>query len=875
MRSILPPPERWQEIDLLFQAALERPVAAREAFLEQASRGDAALAREVQALLDSDAEAELMLGDSATAYAAPLLDVLPEELAAADSRGFPAADSRLGAYRIIREIGRGGMGAVYLAERADEEFEKRVAIKLVKRGMDTDEVLRRFRAERQILASLEHPNIARLHDGGVSEDGRPYLVMEYIEGRPLTAYCDEHRLGVEERLALFQTVCQAVQYAHQNLVVHRDLKPSNVLVTEQGEVKLLDFGIAKLLDDDAQGAASQTRTGARVLTPDYASPEQLRGRPVTTASDAYSLGVVLYELLTDRRPFYHAAPRGFGVEQPVLEGEAKRPSAAVMRGDQHGESGAGRDRATPEVIAAARGTTPDRLRRRLRGDLDTITLKALESEPDRRYASAAALLDDIDRHLNRLPVAARRDTTRYRAAQFVRRHQAGVLAAALVLLALVGGLGAALWQAERAAHERDIAKQERDTATQVGEFLVELFTTSDPSVSRGQAITARDLLDKGAQRVDRELTNYPEVRARMMGVMGQAYLGLGLYNQATRLLEGALAIRRQVHGGDHPEVAATLHDLAYLLRDQGRFSDSEPLFRESLAMRRRLFGDEHLDVVISLNGLAYLLRGRGDFAESAVLYREALATGRKLFGAAHRQIIVSLNGLAAAHFQQGDYKGAEPLFREALEMTRTRLGEDHPDVPMVLYNLAKVLHETGDLEESESFYREAIALGRKVRGDRHPLGAMSLMGLADALRDKGDLDGAEPLYRQALQIQRRALPPGHDRTATTLIGFGRLLIDRGTPREAEPLVREAMVIRRQKLLRGHYLIAEAESALGACLSAQGRFDEAEPLLSGSYRTLGAARGAKDNLTRQARERLVDHYRRSGRPDRIALLGAAA
>ncbi len=862
MRPVLPLPERWQEIDLLFEAALERPVAARAAFLEEASRGDAALAREVEALLDSDVAAELLLGDSATAYAAPLLDALKEELAA-DPRGTPAAGSRLGAYRIIEEIGRGGMGAVYLAERADEEFEKRVAIKLVKRGMDTDEVLRRFRAERQILASLEHPGIARLYDGGVSEDGRPFLVMEYIEGRPLTGYCDEHRLGVEQRLALFQTVCQAVQYAHQNLVVHRDLKPSNILVTDQGEVKLLDFGIAKLLDEGAVPSVPHTRTEMRVLTPEYASPEQLRGLPVTTASDVYALGVVLYELLAGRRPYTLVGKGAIEVERAVLEHEVERPSAIVARRD---DGGAG---------AEAGDSRPTRLRRRLRGDLDTITLKALAKDPDRRYPSAEALREEIDRHLKGLPVAASRDTTTYRAAKFVRRHRGGVLAVSLVVLSLIGGLGAALWQAERAAHERDIAEKERDTAEQVGEFLVELFTTSDPSVSRGQAITARDLLDKGAGQVDRELSDHPEVRARMMHAMGQAYLGLGLYDQARRLLEGALAIQRQVHGGDHSEVAAALHDLAYLLRDQGRLGESEPLFRESLAMRRRLFGDEHLDVVISLNGLAYLLRGRGDFAESTVLYREALETGRKLFGAKHRQIVVSLNGLAAAVYQQGDPKGAEPLFREALEMTRARLGEDHPDVPMVLYNLAKVHHETGDVEGSEAFYREAIALGRKVRGEGHPHGAMYLMGLADALRDKGDLDGAEPLYRRALRIQRRALPPGHDRTATTLIGLGRLLIGKGTPREAEPLLREALVIRQQKLLRGHYQIAEAESALGACLSAQGRFDEAEPLLSASHRTLGLVRGTKDNLTRRAREGLVDHYRRSGRSDRIALLEGAA
>ncbi|NBC17317.1 MAG: protein kinase, partial [Bacteroidetes bacterium] len=454
--------ERWEQIDRLFAEALERPPDERTAFLRARCGNDVALYREVVTLLKSDAEAESVLGESVTAFAAPLLPALEADLA----DGF-APGERVGPYRLQHEIGRGGMGAVYLAERVDGQFDRRVALKVIKRGMDTDEILHRFRFERQILARLEHPHIARLYDAGVTDDGRPYLAMEYVDGQPLHRYCDGRTLPVDERLRLFQTVCAAVQFAHQNLVIHRDLKPSNILVTEGGAVKLLDFGIAKLLSDEATGAPL-TRTGVRVLTPEYAAPEQRTDSVVTTAADVYALGVVLYELLTGRRPL---APDALPDTAP------EPPSTAVTKPTERSHADGTTTTLTPETVSTARQTSAERLRRRLRGDLDVIVLKALRPEPERRYASAEAFLEDIKRHLDGLPVQARPDTLGYRLRKFVQRHTAGVAAAAAVL-ALI--LAFSVLHTTRVTQERNLARQERDKAAEVAAFLEGLFDASDP-----------------------------------------------------------------------------------------------------------------------------------------------------------------------------------------------------------------------------------------------------------------------------------------------------------------------------------------------------------------------------------------------------------
>ena len=444
--------ERWQQADAVFSEALDLPPEKRAAFLDEACAGDADLRREVERLFEADAQAGLFLETPSDWFDAPRLPG-PGVAAEGDRARRAVLGQQVGPYRLLDEIGHGGMGTVYLAERADGQFEQQVALKLVRSGVATDEALRRFRLERQILAGLHHPHVARLLDGGVTEDGTPYFVMEYVAGIPIDRYCDEHRLSIAERLRLFCTVCAAVQYAHQNLVVHRDLKPSNILVTDDGQVKLLDFGIARLLDPEARTLSpALTQTGLRLMTPEYASPEQVRGEPVGTASDGYQLGVLLYELLTGHRPYRLPGRLLHHIERIVCEEMPTRPSTAVVQIEEVEVSGDGGTQSiTPEQVSRARSTSIERLRRRLAGDLDNIVLMALRKEPARRYASVGNLEADIQRHLTGLPVRARPDTLVYRATKFVRRNWIGVAATLLVMLSLVAGLTVALWQARIAA----------------------------------------------------------------------------------------------------------------------------------------------------------------------------------------------------------------------------------------------------------------------------------------------------------------------------------------------------------------------------------------------------------------------------------------
>jgi serine/threonine protein kinase/tetratricopeptide (TPR) repeat protein len=751
----------------------------------------------------------------------------------ARAEGPPDSERRIGPYRILRELGHGGMGTVYLAARADEQFHKRVALKIIRSGADSAEVVRHFKRERQILAGLDHPNIARLLDGGTTDDGLPYFVMEYIDGEPLLGYCDSRSLSVVERLRLFQSVCSAVQYAHRNLIVHRDIKPGNILVALDGAPRLLDFGIAKLINPELAGEAP-TAT-AMVMTPAYASPEQARGERITTATDVYSLGVVLYELLTGHHPYRLKSRQALDVLMAIAAQEPEKASTAVARVVEMTEPL--RDSfapITPEVVARTREGTPERLMRRLRGDLDNILLMALRKEPQRRYASVEAFSDDIRRYLEGMPVKARKPTVGYRAGKFVKRHVVGLGAALAVLVLLVGFAVAMGVQSARVARERDLAQKERataqkerETAQRVSGFLVDLFKVSDPSEARGNTITAREVLDKGAAKIATELKDQPEVRATLMDTMGNVYRNLGLYDKAIPLLEDALDTRKAVLGPEHLDVARSMNTLATLLYAKGDFARAEALQRDVLAMRRKLLGNENLEVAKSLNNLGNMLGQRGDYTGAEALYRESLAIRRKLLGNDHPDVAICLDNLAMVLAQKGDYAGAEALYRETLPTLRKIYGNEHPEVANSLSNLAIMLHQEGDDAGAERLHREALAMRRRLLGDEHPDVAQSMTGLAETLLREGKPDEAEPLAREALAVSRKTLPGGHP------------------------------------------LIAESESVLGECLTLLNRYEEAQPLLVGSYPVLKSQTGETSKETRGALQRIVSLYEAWGKPDKAA------
>jgi serine/threonine-protein kinase len=794
------PADRWEKVKELFAAAVVQEAAGRDAFLAAQCGADPTLRGEVESLLAAHEGAGAFLAEeNPTGPASP-----------------PPADAmvgrRLGPYRLVRLLGRGGMGEVSLAVRDDDQFQKLVAVKLIRRGLDDQAMLARFRSERQILARLEHPGIARLIDAGATEEGWPFFVMEHVEGQRIDAHA-EGRLDRDARLALFRSVCAAVQYAHQNLVVHRDIKPANILVTADGQPKLLDFGVAKLLDPALAGPAT---TAFAPLTPAYASPEQILGQPISTACDVYGLGVVLYELLTGRLPYDAPSGQPMEVLKAVVEQEPRKPG--------------------------------------LHGDLDDILMMALRKEPQRRYASVEAFSEDVRRFLEGRPVSARKGTWSYRTGKFVRRNRLALAASAVGLALAAAFAVSTVVQARRVARERDKAER-------VSEFLVNLFKVSEPGQARGSTVTAREMLDQGAARIEAELAGEPEVQAALMHTMGRVYVQLGLYDEAAPLLERALRTRRRVLGGEHPDVAASLEALGNVLSDkgdhagaeaflaealairrrqrpadplgiaaslnalgslrlqQGDYRAAEPFFREALDLRRGALGGQHAEVARAINNLAVVLHKRGDYASAEALHREALAMRRALLGSDHPEVARSLNNLGLVLTQKGDLAGAERVLRESLAAKRRLMGDGHPDVARSANNLANVLLRRSDPGGAEALYREALAIERKRLGDEHPEIAVDLMNLARALRSKGDVAGSEVLHREALAMSRRLLGADHPQVASALSGLSELLCGQGRTREGQSILREALDIQRRTLPAGHPFITESEQELAACRAA--------------------------------------------------------
>ena len=816
--------ERWQQVKAVLEEVLELDLGERAVFLDAACQGDEELRQEVEALLASETEA----GDF---IETPVFRFRLNESA-------PLAEGqRVGAYRIVHEIGRGGMGSVYLAERADQEFRQRVALKVLRRGMDTDEIVRRFRSERQILANLNHENIAKLLDGGTTEDGRPFFVMEHVEGRPLDEYCDSRKLSTRERLELFRKVCSAVHLAHQNLVVHRDLKPRNILVTSEGVPKLLDFGIAKLLDPEQEPLL--TRMDQRAMTPEWASPEQIRGEAITTASDIYSLGVLLYKLLTGKAPYRVDTRDPLALARAIGEAEPPRPSSG------------------------------DPALRHLAGDLDNIVLKAMQKDPQRRYASVDQFSNDIGRYLDGLPVLARKDTLTYRASKFVARHKIGVTLAGLVLLLIVGAgvTVTLLWR--QAVRERERAEREQARAEEVADFVQRAFEVTDPALSRGEDITARQILDSNVERIRKELANQPDVRAEVMNSMGRAYRSIGSYEQARDLHREALRLRRQTLGNNHPKVAESLHNLASALRDLDEDEAAEPLYREGLRIWRQAGETRNENFAAALTNLGAILEDKKQFAEAEALYKESLDLKLELEKGETIDLGRSYNNLGRLYYAQNRDADAESNYRKALAIyDKVAPGQPDPEVAITLDNMASLLESRGERRQAERLYRQSLAMSRKLFGERSSKVAVTLNNLGFLLLAEGRPQDAEPLAREAVSIAKEKLAEDHWIQGMFLRNLAAVLAAQGKGKEGEPLARKALGILRADD-PDSWKVATAESVLGSSLAAQGRYAEAEPLLKKSYESLRTDTGEGAKYVSAARQRIADLYTAWGKPEKAA------
>ncbi len=861
---------RLKKVLEIFEVVADQPEARRRAYIDEACAGDPEARQMVEELLAADASAETFVDQP----------VLPRDcdLPAAEDLG-DFRQRRIGAYRLIRQIGQGGMGTVYLARRDDQTFRRQVVVKLVRHGMESEDLKRRLKIERQILANLDHPNIAKIYDGGTTEEGLPYFVMELVEGEALDTYCDRLRLTVDERLDLFSKICSAVEAAHRSLVVHRDLKPGNILVTAEGEPKLLDFGIAKLLDAELMGAEEVeiTETWHRRLTPSYASPEQIRGQMITTSSDVYSLGVLLYQLLTGKLPrrFHSTSPRE--IDRKLTEEDPTSPSAAVVEPSA--------EEPAREQRARDRGSDPERLARRLHGDLDAIVLEALRESPRERYASVSHLAEDIARFREGLPVRARRGTWRYRMVKLARRNRRAVAVVLLVMAlpaAFAGGMGIMLREVayerdqviaerEKVEAERNRAREERDRAELEKEkkeiflgWVLDLFRKSDPFISNEEhsEVTVRQALDRSIVSLEGETRSDPELRAEILLAVGVIYRNLGLHEQAEEQLSKAWKIRQAIHGDEHPEVARAEAKLATVLREQ----DEEALERahelagQATTTLEKSLGREHPQFLEALNTQVSVLCYRGDYRAAEPLAEEAVERSRRL-GVSKDQLTSALNNLATAKVNLGRYEEAADVYRQSLELRRSLHGNGSPWLVAPLINLGVALRQLEQLDAATLAYEEALAIQEEALGRDHSNLFPTLFNLARLAQARRE--PAEAIVRFDRTEQNLRSNSGDEHPNLFLLAVRReeARIELGESAEAERQLRALLSRWRARLGESSPRISIAESLLGRALSDQDRDTEARQWLESSLENL--LLHGKHRHQREALGRLVEHLEARG------------
>jgi serine/threonine-protein kinase len=741
-----PPPsrDRWREVESLFHEALALDPAAQREFLDRRCADDSQLRREVERLIRHDGHGDDLLASGAWKDA---VSRVAESVVDGEADPLAQPGAPIGRYRLVAPIAAGGMGTVWRAERTDGQFVQSVAVKLIKRGMDTDDLLLRFRNERQVLANLDHPNIARLLDGGATEDGRPFLVMEHIEGVPIDRYCIDHALDIRQRLRLFQRVCSAVHEAHKNLIIHRDLKPGNILVTADGEPKLLDFGIAKLLEPTGAGSPSITANGMRLLTPRYASPEQVRGGPITTASDVYSLGVLLYELLTGRSPYAPATASRRELEAAILETTPLRPSLAVTR-----NWGSTADSGAPADPHARRPPTRSQLRRVLRGDLDTIVLKALAKSPADRYESVAALVDDLERHLNAQPITAAAEPLTTLVRKFVRRHRGTVITATIVAAVIVGAGAIATWLAVRETQAREVAES-------INRFLRDdLFGAANPTMVEQSGLTVRQALDRASERLEVRFRDQPHIEAALRQTIGETYLALGLPKAAIPHLERAVELNRTTQGARHSDTRRAMRELASALywNDQG--AEARALADELLDLDVRAAGRQSADVMATRHLLA-LTRDWPVLDERLAELHEILAWNAAHLGESDSETLAVMHTLANEYIYNRRYGEAEPLVERIWTATQRVYGPAHPETLEAMVGRALVRGRTDRGDEAIEILEEAVRIHRETKPDDFTQMGITLVHLGNHLEGTGRLRDAEAAYLEAYDILSRSLGP--------------------------------------------------------------------------------------------------------------------
>ncbi len=756
-----PPPSAWSSIKTRFNAAIELDPEAREAYLDRLAQSDPELAARLRELLQAHEESDDFITPPRFGS---LSDVLAGRDTGDDATPEDLSGMRLGAYQLDALAGRGGMGDVYRASRADGRFEMDCAVKVLRRGLDTDELLRRFRREGRALAALDHPGVARLVDAGATPDGRPYFVMEFVSGRPIHRWCEENTLSTRRRVELFQQVCDAVQHAHAHLIVHRDLKPANILVTDDGTPKLLDFGIAKLLDHD-EPVVTQQGEELRWMTPQYASPEQVAGEPVSTATDVYALGLVLYELLSGAPAYRFETTSRLEAERVIREVDPRPPS---------------------QVLTGARSRS-----RAVSPDLDRITLHALRKEPARRYESAAALADDLGRYLDGRPVRARRPTATYLAKRYVQRHLWGVAAAVALLIVVIAGIVGVLHQARIAEAERASAVAARDSARELANFLDRMLSSADPSIGPGPETTVRSILTRASDELATDPPSDERVEASIESTLGRTYRSLGLYEDAQAHLARAVELNTSVLGADDRTTVDSENDLAILQYATGNYSEAERIWRRVLRHLERTEGRDHEHAAAILNNLGLIELRRNEPERAETLLEECLDIRRRRVGPRSLAVAETLNNLVGLHRMRGEGDLATRLATEVLEIRREVLDADHPSVAQALDNLAVAHLTNGDPERARPCVVESLRIYRSLYPEGHPDIAIALSNLAALEHGAGEHESEQAALAECHELRTRILGPDDLRTIGIAARLGQCLFEQQQLAEAEPWLRKA------------------------------------------------------------------------------------
>lgn len=816
--------DQWQKIGIIFEEALKLAEPERTEFLWDACGGDSEMLSEVRSLIDADTNVPSVLKGQAS-----------------DAINIPSRKKYegtiIGNYKIINQIAEGGMGSVFLAERADGHFEQKVALKLIKPGMNSGEIIKRFQFERQILAGLQHNNIARLLDGGLTEDGLPYFTMEYVEGDNIDEYCDKNNLSINERLKLFEKVCNAIQYAHQNLVIHRDLKPSNIIIKQDGTVKLLDFGIAKVFtEDDSIEQSALTRTGLFVMTPEYASPEQIRGGAITTSTDIYSLGLILYQLITGEKAYEIKTKSPLELEKVICHTEPAKPSSVIKSLQE-------KDKIKAEKISRAHKTGFDKLIKTLSGDLDNICLMALRKEPERRYSSAEQFQQDIENYLEGRPVTARQNTIYYRTNKFIIRYKIAVISA--VSIFIIGALLTTFYFLQL-KKERDKAQIEAQKAEQVSEFLKNIFKLSDPYEARGETITARELLDKGAQKINQELSGQPDVKATMLSLIGKVYFNLGLFNKSDTLLSEALEIRTKLNN-NRMEEAKSLTNLGQLYTYKGEYSKADSLLTKALNIYKINSMAEDTNYAWILGDLAWVYKSKGNYNKSELYYKKSLEI-LKNKGSNKEYLLTMMNNFALELHEEGKYDEAEKMFEETLRLQKKIYGnKPHPEISTTTYNLAELLRDRGKYDEAEQMFKTSLAMDTKLSGPENPDVAYSLQGLASVYKIKGNFNEAKKLFIKVLNMRKKFLGDNHPGVAYAISNIGLLYNAEEKFDSSKKYYERALLLHKKLNGPDHPSVAICLNKLGFINYKKENYKKAEKQIRQSMQIINKSIGTK-NLT---------------------------